>query len=361
MTKLLNKLDSSSAAGISELPSSLLKHSSHVIAPFLTKLFNDCVANNQFPDEFKSAIVVPLYKGKGSAEDMNNYRGISILPPIAKLFEKILAEQLKIYFEINKLFFHSQHGFRSNHSCESALHEIISMSVANMDNNLVNLLLFVDFKKAFDLVDSRLLLAKLGNYGINNQAIELIKNYFLNRQQKVKIGNFDSEFVDITLGAPQGSVLGPLIFLIFINDLPMYLNNTISKLFADDTTMLFSGDNIDLCINKCKKAIELLIIWCNHNRLMINWKKTQIMFVTKKRVSIPKVISLQVNSQIETIDVVDKFKLLGVTLDNKLNFINFVTTLSSSVNSKLFAIKRLFYLNNSVKLLFFLISTLLFP
>ena len=146
---------------------------------------------------------------------MNNYRGISILPPIAKIFERLLAEQMRLYFEINNLFFHGQHGFRTNHSCESALHELISKCFDNKDKKLINCLLFVDFKKAFDMIDRRLLLQKLAEYGFMNNAIMILESYFTNRKQLVKIGENKSNLIDIDLGVPQGSVLGPLLFLIY--------------------------------------------------------------------------------------------------------------------------------------------------
>jgi hypothetical protein len=124
----------------------------------LDKLFNECIKSNLFPNEWKCAIVTPLYKNKGDRSDLNNYRGISVLAPIAKLFEKYIAAQIFSYFELNKLFFIGQHGFRKNFSCETAMHEIISEINSNLDKRLVTMLLLIDFKKAFDVVDIDLLL-----------------------------------------------------------------------------------------------------------------------------------------------------------------------------------------------------------
>ena len=139
---------------------------------------------------------------------MNNYRGISVLPPIAKIFEKILAMQITIYLKLNNILFSGQHGFRNGHSCETALHK-----------QLINLLLFIDFRKAFDLIDSRLLLRKLFHYGFDTSALNLIANYFTDRFQTVKFNNKKSNLMSLNLGVPQGSVLGPLFFLLFINNL----------------------------------------------------------------------------------------------------------------------------------------------
>ena len=160
---------------------------------------------------------------------------------------------MRLYFEINNLFFHGQHGFRGGYSCESALHELISKCMENKYKRMINCLLFVDFKKAFDMIDRKLLLQKLAEYGFMNSAISLIESYFSNRKQMVRIGKINSGFIDLNLGVPQGSVLGSLLFLIYINDLPVFLSDYFVRLFADDTTMLFSGGSTDECTKFCRK------------------------------------------------------------------------------------------------------------
>ena len=347
--KLLAKLEESSSPGVSGIPVVILKTCASELAPFLCRLFNDCISQCYFPDEFKIGLVTPLFKNKGSPHEMNNYRGITVLPPISKVFEKVMAEQLRLYFCINNLFFDGQHGFREAHSCESALHEIISACLNNMDKDLINLLLFIDFKKAFDLISPDLLMIKLLNYGFTNEALSLISNYFSNRRQSVKIGFLKSSERNITLGVPQGSVIGPLLFLIYINDLPYYLSNTVCKLFADDTTLVFAGSDCVDAVNELKKTVMPLLEWCENNYMYVNWSKTYAMFVTTKRTTRPDTIRIDSG----TIEIVDTFKLLGVTIDSRLNFLNHVHTISKSIFSKLYAIKRLFFLSFNVKMLFF--------
>jgi hypothetical protein len=184
--KAFKEIQVKSSPGSSKIPTKILKNSIDAIGPVLVDLFNTCIVTNKIPSKFKFAVCLPLLK-KGSTKDMNNYRCISILPPIAKLLEKLLAKQIRDYFGNNKLFYAGQHGFRTGFSCESALHELISDINLNQDKKLITMLLFIDFRKAFDLVDSKLLLKKLFHYGFNNNALKRMKNYFMNRKQIIRI------------------------------------------------------------------------------------------------------------------------------------------------------------------------------
>ena len=172
---------------------------------------------------------------------------------------------------------------RAGHSCETALHELLSDLNNIKDKRLIALLLFIDFRKAFDLVDATKLLLKLFHYGFDNNSLDLIANYFTQRSQTVKFNNSNSSFESINLGVPQGSVLGPLFFLLFINDLT-FIIELICKMFADDTTLYESDENLDILITKFKKKLEPFIEWCKFNKLDINWSKTFFMFVTNKHI-----------------------------------------------------------------------------
>jgi hypothetical protein len=164
VSNLIKSLDSSTSSGFSKIRVTILQKAVSSLAEPLTKLFNKCIDANKYPTNWKTAIVTPVFK-KGDSSDLNNYRDILILPPLNKVFS-------------------SQHGFRSQHSCESALHEIISACFENRDNKLITLLCFIDFKKAFDMVDPNLLLIKLLNYGCSNS-----NDYFKNRKIQTKVGS----------------------------------------------------------------------------------------------------------------------------------------------------------------------------
>ena len=304
------------------------------------------------PDEWKTAVVSPLYKNKGLESDPNSYRGISVLPPINKVFETLISNQLRSYFEDNRIFSASQHGFRKNFSCESALHELLSQINGIRDRNRIALLLFIDFRKAFDMLDSEFFIRKLFHYGFNNQSLSFIRNYFSNRKQMVKMGKYCSKFLRILLGVPQGSVLGPLFFLIFINDLIFCFDEIKCKLFADDTTLLYEGEDLSKMITSFKCQLKPLFDWCDMNRLEINWSKTFCMIITNKRISGLKSLK-EIELGEARVQIVDKFRLLGITLDTKLNFEFYVSELRLQINRKLYSIKKLFYLSLSVKIQFF--------
>ena len=350
VNKLLNDLIETSGPGITGISAKVLKASNEVLSPMLTEFFNLCLKTQKMPDEWKTAICTPLFKNKGQSNDVNNYRSISVLPPLAKIFEKILASQIVDYFNAKNLFFEGQFGFRASHSCESALHRILS-EINNIKNKrLIGLLLFIDFRKAFDLVDSKLLIKKLKIYGFNESAANLLTDYFKNRSQFVNYGDELSDECSINLGVPQGSCLGPILFLIYINDLPHSLDVNNCILFADDSTLMLIENDFQKLMNKFSNEMRQLIDWCDINRFDINWSKTEIMFVTNKRkIILPDYITFESNM----IKVVSEFKLLGITFDNKLTFKKYISDLKRNVNQRIYAIKNLFYLSKCVKIQFF--------
>ena len=281
--ELLMDLSESSGPGFAGIPTKLLKKVSNLIAPFLSTLINKCLMSGIIPNDWKVALVTPLYKNKGDENDMNNYRSISVLSPIAKVFEKIVYKQIFYYFHTNNLLVDNQHGFRPNRSCETALHTIVSQMMKILSDRSVGLFIFIDFKKAFDTVDTNLLILKMERYGFDKKSLELLINYFFSRMQMVKIEEHSSNLKEVKLGVPQGSVLGPLLFLIFINDLVFYVKSFDVKLFADDTTLSLIDKHLDLLLARFNYSICELTSWCRANRIDINLLKTEAMLITRKR------------------------------------------------------------------------------
>jgi hypothetical protein len=197
----IKSLDSCSSCGITEVPVSVIKNSAGVLAPFLTKIFNECISIGKIPKEVKCAIAFPLFK-KGDSSLCDNYRGISVLSPFTKVLERLLSHQITNFFNSQKIFSPEQHGFRSNHSCETALQTILDNWKRLLEKKVNILALFIDFKKAFDLIDPELLFLKLVHYGFDNNSLYLIMNYFLERSMIVKIDKAFSGSRKLRLGVP---------------------------------------------------------------------------------------------------------------------------------------------------------------
>ena len=256
---LISKLENNKACGFDHITNKILKSTSYVIAPYLAQLFNECMKEGVFPDIYKIAQVIPLFKG-GDKEDMSSYRPISLLPALGKLFEKILSSRLISYFDHFNLLSPHQFGFRAKFSTEHAILDIYEKLLKNLDDGLSSCAIFLDLAKAFDSVSHDILLQKLEKYGIRGNVLRLFTSYLDARKQFVKIDKNISNLIEIKFGVPQGSILGPLLFLIYINDLPN-ASKFFIRLFADDTFLCAQNNDIWELENEVNLEIEKVYRW----------------------------------------------------------------------------------------------------
>ena len=216
---------------------------------------------------------------QGKRNQLDNYRPISIIPVVAKIFERIVYDQVKLFIDENKLLFKNQSGFRSLHSTVTALLEATNDWAYNIDCGNVNAVVFLDLKKAFDTVDHEILLTKLNAYGVRNMASSWFKSYLSCRTQKCLVNGFLSKNSPISCGVPQGTILGPLLFLLYINDLPNCLEHSYPRMFADDTHLTFSGADIRDIDQSLNQDLENVSEWLAANKLTLNTSKTEFMLI----------------------------------------------------------------------------------
>ena len=337
----LSHLDVSKATGTDNIGPRLLKLAAPHIADDIAFICNHSISNSTFPNKWKTAKVSPLYKN-GPHDDVNNYRPISILPILSKILEKHVHNCLSNFLHEHQLSHKTQSGFRSQHSCETALIHMIDSWLEAMDNWKIIGVVLVDFKKAFDLVDHRILLSKLKLYAMNNEALMWFNLYQTYRQQQVSVNNSRSDFEPVSCGVPQGSILGPLLFLLFINDLPLYTANVSTDMYADDTTLYDIKNSKDLIEQSLQIALTQLRIWCKNNGMLLNATKTKVMLVTtdQKRQRLNNA-SLKLDYMDESLQSVSSDKILGVCVDQNLTWSDHIKHISKKISSNIWLLSKI--------------------
>ena len=342
----VSKLKPKNSSGKDNISTKLLKEIIDCIDYPIAHLFNLSFKTGYIPSEYKCAKIIPIFKAD-EKDKFNNYRPISILPALSKLLEKIAAIQMFRYLNKFNIFYKHQYGFRPKHNTNQPLLHLLNKIYENLNKSKPEFTLgiFLDLKKAFDCCDLDILLKKLIHYGFKNVANTWFKNYLVNRTQYVCINGVFSTEKTITCGVPQGSVLGPLLFLLYINDLPL-ATSFFTSLFADDTSFLKSSSDIASLILDANTELKKAAKWFQANRLTLNVSKTKyIVFRNKNMHFDPNSCNISIGNKIlERIgnNCVNKyFKFVGLKLDEFLNWDFQIEHISNKIASSIFALSQI--------------------
>ena len=323
--------------GQNSIPTKILKKVKDIISYPLSKLINCSFQAGIFPNKLKIGKITPIFKND-NPQILSNYRPINVLPLYSKIFEKCMSNRLTKFLSKFSLLSPNQFGFQKGLSCFDAISSLVEYLYKQINENKHVLSVFIDLKKAYDTVNHKILLAKLKSYGVRGIALDWFTSYLENRFQCVRVGNSESEYEPSTIGVPQGSVLGGLLFLIYINDLPNVSDKLFTVLYADDTCMSLSNQNYDKLVEDFNFELNKINKWLIKNRLSLNTAKT-VTINFSKRANFSPSISLKMNdvNLIHSNDV----KYLGVLIDKNLNFKPHVEKVCAKVSRTLGVLYRI--------------------
>jgi hypothetical protein len=347
--KLLLNTNPSKAAGLDNLAGKFLREGASVLVTPITKICNLSIRLSTFPDKCKIAKLKPLFK-KGSKTEAKNYRPISLLPLISKIVEKVIYDQTQIFLDKNKVIYKYQSGFRPNHSTNLCLSYLSNKVLTSFDQGMLTGMILIDLQKAFDTIDHEILLRKMKYLGFSDATISWFQSYLANRIFKVNVGDEYSSPGDLSCGVPQGSILGPLLFLLYVNDMPQSVSCDL-LLYADDSCLVFTGKDIDKIEAQLNNNFNSVCDWFIDNKLSIHFgedKTKSIIFGSKRKLKSLKELDIR-RGDIK-IKQHSEVTYLGCILESSLSGESMATHALGKINGRLkFLYRNQNYLNYSLR------------
>ena len=320
--KLISALKLNTATGDDDISTRILKDASHTISPYLCSIINLGYKIHEFPSNMKKATITALHKKK-DVNLISNYRPISILPAISKVIEKSATNQLVQYLEENNILSANQHAYRNRHSTVTCLAEVVDYLYQLWDDKKYAAIISLDLSKAFDSISHQLLLNKLAKIGLSENAILWVKSYLSERSQVTKFKDFTSSEQKVTAGVPQGSIIGPLLFLCFTNDLYENFDETCRVVsYADDTQIIINSDSSNQLKTSIRSTILTAQEWYTKNSMLNNIDKTEILILNSRKSNlINSVFKFRENGKNIKIKPSSSIEVLGIILDQNLNWV----------------------------------------
>ncbi len=331
--KMIRQLSHATAVGVDGISPRVLKSAVKPLSIIISKLINKSLDTGVFPDGLKIARVSPVFK-TGDRTDPGNYRPISVLPTISKLYERVAHQQLSNYLNKCSIVSNSQFGFRKHHSTESCCLAMLDKMYKQLDEGCLGGVVFLDLKKAFDTVDHSILLRKLKSLGVSDLCEKWFHSYLHERMQRTKVDGVCSTDHVVSHGVPQGSILGPLLFVIFINDLCDTVELCGTSMYADDTAIFYMAKDADDLRLSIQYDLQSISYWMSENRLSLNTSKTKFMMLGSKA-KLNNVPRFTVSLNGDPIENVESFKYLGMTVDNQLTFHHHIDKVIDKTSTKL--------------------------